>query len=215
MLEHPVCYKVHCAYYTEIRCVCLLFVTGTDSWLPIGKWQRASFRRVFDVGLKETFLSHPFFLSSSEIGFHEWHIWWQLNLDQAVPPSSAALSLSVLEPNSGVFPIPYPCRCFLQHLTGSIHKPTRSTCFPPRRHLFFTPRYLLSTEAAPSLVVVFYSRIVRPTSTSPLQYQYDCPIILLSPHIAPEFPLRDAKYKLQINVNNRRPFVTFGNRLDN
>jgi len=102
---------------------------------------------VFDVGLKETFLNHPFFLSSSEIAFHEWHIWWQLNLDQAIPSSSAALTLSVLEPNSGVFPIPYPCRCFhpvfLQHLTGSIHKPTRSTCFPPRRHLFFTPRYLL------------------------------------------------------------------------
>lgn len=159
------------------------------------------------------------FLFSSEMAFHEWHIWWQLNLDQALPPSSAALSLSVLEPNSGVFPIPYPCRCFhpvfLQHLTGSIHKPTRSTCFPPRRHLFFTPRYLLKHRGG----AFSCRRLVFAYSETDVNLASALSVRLVDysafPLDAPEFSLRDTKYKLDLVVNNWGPFMIFGNRLDN
>lgn len=157
MFDHPMYYEIHCACYTEIRCVCLLFVNWTESWLPIGKWQRSSFRILFDVGLKETFLNHSFFFfsSSSEIAFHEWHIWWQLNLDQAVSPSCATLSL-YWSPILASFPSLIPVAAstlssssiWLDQYTNRreahaslpvfISSSLRTSCWAPRRRLLLS-----------------------------------------------------------------------------
>ena len=187
--------------------MCLLAICKLK-WFMTGDWKMTAsqFQNSLWCRTKGNISQSFVFLSSSEIAFHEWYIWWQLNLDQAVPPLlcrpifvctgaqfwrlSHPLSLSLLPPclppasdwintqTDAKHMLPAPSSSLLHSALLAEH---RGGAFSCRRLVFAYSETDVNLASALSVRLVGYSAF---------------------PLDAPEFPLRDTRYKLDLIVNN-------------
>jgi hypothetical protein len=129
-----------------------------------------------------------FFLSSSEIAFHEWHIWWQLNLDQAIPSPLPPYLCLCWSPILASFPSLIPdapstlssSSLWLDQYTNRseahacrpvvISSLLRPTCWTPRRRLLLSSSciHIYWDRRQPRLFTI--NTIIRTLYTLPLDF---------------------------------------------